>query len=126
MKKQKERFVFFHVNDAASFKTALKTYVPERITSAATLISDPAQQPLAFVNLAFSSTGLQALGITDNMGDAQFPNGQFADASNLGDDLSQWVAPFTGTTIHGVFFDWQRPGECSQESTVNFANLLAG
>nr|CDN40127.1 Dye-decolorizing peroxidase [Bjerkandera adusta] len=103
MKKQKERFVFFHVNDATSFKTALKTYVPDHITSAQTLISDPSEQPLAFVNLAFSNTGLQALGVTDSLGDAQFPNGQFADASNLGDDLSQWVAPFTGTAIHGVF-----------------------
>lgn len=103
MKKQKERFVFFHVNNATQFKSALKTYVPARITSTATLISDPAQQPLAFVNLAFSSTGLQALGITDNLGDQQFSSGQFADAENLGDNLREWVPPFTGTNIHGVF-----------------------
>ena len=63
MRKQKERFVFFHVNDATQFKKSLQAYIPARITSCATLISSPDRQPLAFVNLAFSSTGLTALGI---------------------------------------------------------------
>lgn len=103
MKKQKERFVFFQINDAVQFKATLKTYVPARITSTATLISPPDQQPLAFVNLAFSSTGLRTLGITDNLLDPQFSSGMFADAENLGDDLSQWAPPFTSTSIHGVF-----------------------
>lgn len=103
MKKQKERFVFFQINDADQFKNALKTYVPEHITSTATLISPPAQQPLAFVNVAFSNTGLRTLGITDNLGDPEFSTGMFADAQDLGDDLNQWAAPFTGTVIHGVF-----------------------
>lgn len=102
MKKQKERFIFFQINDAVQFKNALKTYAPH-ITSTATLISPPAQQPLAFVNLAFSNTGLRTLGITDNLGDQQFSSGMFADAQNLKDDLGQWAPPFTSTSIHGVF-----------------------
>ena len=102
MKKQKETFYFFHINNAPAFKVALKSYLP-KITSTATLLSPPSSQPLAFVNVAFSQTGLTTLGITDNLGDSQFSSGQFADAENLGDDTSQWEAPFKGTNIHGVF-----------------------
>ncbi|KAI0701290.1 hypothetical protein BC835DRAFT_236693 [Cytidiella melzeri] len=103
MKKQIERFVFFHINDATSFKSALKTYAPANITSTATLLSPASEQPLAFVNIAFSQTGLTALGITDNLGDTQFASGQFADAASLGDDTAQWESAFKGTDVHGVF-----------------------
>lgn len=102
MKKQKETFYFFHITDAASFKTALQSYIPQ-ITSTATLISPASAQPLAFVNIGFSQTGLTTLGITDNLGDAQFSSGQYADAENLEDDISLWETPFQGTNIHGVF-----------------------
>jgi hypothetical protein len=102
MKKQQERLVFFKINNAAGFKSALKSYLPQ-ITSTATLIGPAAQQPLTYVNLAFSQTGLTTLGITDNLNDLQFSAGQFADAASLGDDTSKWIAPFTGTSIHGVF-----------------------
>lgn len=102
MKKQVERFVFFHINNATGFRSSLKTYIPQ-ITSTATLLSPAAQQPLAFVNLAFSQTGLTALGITDSLDDTQFSSGMFADAPNLGDDMTQWLSPFIGTNIHGVF-----------------------
>ncbi|PSR74716.1 hypothetical protein PHLCEN_2v9595 [Hermanssonia centrifuga] len=102
MKKQLETFYFFHINDPASFKTALNSYVPT-ITSTATLLSPASSQPLAFVNIAFSSTGLQALGITDDLGDSQFSSGMYADATNLGDSLSTWESPFAGTNIHGAF-----------------------
>ncbi|KAI0338774.1 peroxidase TAP [Trametopsis cervina] len=103
MKKQKERFVFFHINDAPTFKTALKAYVPTTVTSVATLISPASSQPLAFVNIAFSQTGLTKLGITDNLGDSQFAAGQYADAPSLGDDTGTWESAFKGTNIHGVF-----------------------
>ena len=103
MKKQKETFYFFHINDAAAFKTALLSYVPDRITSTTVLLSPPSSQPLAFVNLAFSHTGLTTLGVTDDLGDPQFTGGQFADAPSFSDDTSQWEAPFAGTNIHGVF-----------------------
>ena len=102
MKKQKETFFFFHIEDPTAFKTALGTYLPH-ITSTATILSAPALQPLAFVNVAFSQTGLNALGITDNLGDSLFSAGQFADAPSLSDDMSQWEEPFKGTDIHGVF-----------------------
>jgi hypothetical protein len=101
MKKQVERLIFFHINNAAGFKSSLKNYI-SYITSTETLVSPPAQQPQAFVNLAFSQTGLTALGITDDLGDSQFTSGMFSDAPALGDDTSKWISPFTGTNIHGV------------------------
>ncbi|KAI0804730.1 hypothetical protein BC629DRAFT_1203838 [Irpex lacteus] len=103
MKKQKERFVFFHINDPTRFKGVLKTYASANITSVATLVSPPSSQPLAFVNVAFSQTGLTTLGVSDNLGDTQFASGQFADASGLGDDINKWETAFKGTNIHGVF-----------------------
>jgi hypothetical protein len=101
MKKPVEHFYFFKINDAAQFKTALKSQL-SLITSAATLISPPSQQPAAYVNIAFSQSGLTALGVTDSLGDANFAAGQFADASNLKDDTSVWQSQFKGTSIHGV------------------------
>ena len=102
MKKPVETFYFFHIQDAVGFKSALNGDIP-LITSVATLLSPPASQPLAFVNVAFSQSGLNTLGITDDLGDPFFTAGQFADADNLGDDTSQWETEFAGTNIHGVF-----------------------
>ena len=102
MKKQVERLVFFEINDSTGFRTALRSYIPQ-ITSTATLISPASQQPLTFVNLAFSHTGLTELGILDDLLDPYFTAGMWSDASSLGDDTSQWLPAFTGTSIHGVF-----------------------
>lgn len=95
--------MFFHVKHAAQFKSALKNFIPTHITSTATLISHPIRQPHAFVNLAFSSTGLKALGVVGDLRDPYFSAGQFADAESLGDNLDRWASPFNGQTIHGVF-----------------------
>ncbi|KAJ3556259.1 hypothetical protein NM688_g2124 [Phlebia brevispora] len=102
MKKAQEIFYFFHINDAPAFKSTMQSYI-SNITSVATLLSDPSAQPLAFVNVALSYSGLATLGIPDDIGDSQFSAGQFADAANLGDDVSQWETAFKGTNIHGVF-----------------------
>lgn len=102
MKKPAEHFYFFHINDVAAFKNVLKNDIVPRITSVETLVSPPAEQPPAYVNIAFSQSGLTALGITEALNDGAFAKGQFADASNLRDDTAQWAAPFKGTSIHGV------------------------
>ncbi|QRV90386.1 peroxidase family 2 domain protein [Ceratobasidium sp. AG-Ba] len=68
--KRKEQFVFFTIENAGC------------------LI------PLPFLNIAFSQKGLTALGITDDLGDEAFANGQLADAKFLGDD---------GVEVNGVF-----------------------
>lgn len=103
MHKKIENFVFFEIKNPTAFKIILRTLIVPFITSTARIIGPPNTQPLAALNVAFSQQGLNALGITDNLGDPIFSAGQFADAPNLGDDLNDWEAPFKGTNIHGVF-----------------------
>ena len=56
------------------------------------------------LNLAFSQSGLTKLGVTDDLGDKAFKNGQFVDADNLGDPGTvNWKPAFKGTNVHGVF-----------------------
>ncbi|KAF8518401.1 fungal peroxidase [Hysterangium stoloniferum] len=102
MKKNKERFIFFSINNAKSFKKSLKV-LALAITSTTQLL-DVNKQPQAMVNIAFSQTGLNALNITDSLGDPAFAGGMFTDAAFLGDPgTSNWVSAFAGTSIHGVF-----------------------
>jgi hypothetical protein len=103
MRKPVELFYFFQINDAASFKSALRDHVITLVTSTSVLIASPKKQPLSFMNIAFSQRGLNALGITDNLGDSFFSAGQLADASQLGDNVAgNWDPAFKGSGIHGV------------------------
>ncbi|KIK63491.1 hypothetical protein GYMLUDRAFT_241961 [Collybiopsis luxurians FD-317 M1] len=101
MKKNKELFVFFSIVNPKSFKSQLKANILPLITSTTQVLA-VSTQPNTLVNIAFSQRGLTALGITDNLGDSLFANGQFSDAGNLGDTTSNWVSAFAGTNIHGV------------------------
>ncbi|KAI0706756.1 hypothetical protein C8T65DRAFT_651892 [Cerioporus squamosus] len=65
---------------------------------------------LSGINIAFSHSGLVKLGITDDLGDAAFTKGQFADAATLGDPgstdaknnfIPNWIPAFKNP-IHGV------------------------
>jgi hypothetical protein len=103
MKKPQELFYFFSIVNATLFKSVLKNRVAPLVTSAATLLSTPSNQPLAFLNIAFSQSGLTALGNTDNLGDTQFAGGMYADATSLGDVQTDYEPAFQGTSIHGVF-----------------------
>jgi DyP dimeric alpha+beta barrel domain len=101
MKKNKEVFYFFHINNVATFKKKLKILAP--LVTTTTQLLDIAEQPNALVNIAFSQTGLTALGVNDTLGDPAFTNGQFLDAGNLGDPGTvNWVPAFKGTNVHGV------------------------
>jgi hypothetical protein len=103
MKKPVELFYFFQINDASSFKSALRNRVISLVTSTAVLISPASSQPLAYMNIAFSQRGLNALGIKDSLGDSFFSAGQLADAPGLGDNVNgDWDSAFTGSGIHGV------------------------
>jgi len=110
--KKTETFVFFEIEHANDFRTHLINLVP-CIASAADVnrARDDIDKhkkksggllPLAFLNIAFSSRGLKKLGINDNIQDADFTNGQFADAANLGDNASEWLDEFRGSSIDGV------------------------
>ncbi|CAE6414103.1 unnamed protein product [Rhizoctonia solani] len=93
--KKKEEFIFFVIQDAAKFKKALSnlkvTSTADVIEARKTIQDKKSQQfggliPLAFLNIAFSKHGLDALGITEDLGDEPFAKGQLVDAQDLGDD----------------------------------------
>ncbi|KAK0438820.1 Dyp peroxidase [Armillaria borealis] len=103
MKKKKELFFFFRIQNAAQFKRKLASDIQPLITST-TEILDVTTQPLTAVNLAFSHTGLTALDIIDNLGDPFYAIGQEADSGAIGDPgTSKWVQSFVGRSTHGVF-----------------------
>jgi len=102
MKKLVEVFVFFHINNGVAFKKSLKTLAPQITTT--TQLLQVSTQPITAINVAFSSTGLAALGVTDTLNDSLYTSGQFADAFNLSDTgTTNWVPAFKGTFVHGVF-----------------------
>lgn len=102
MKKKKEKFFFFKINNVNTFKKVLNKGA-SLITTTNQLL-DVNKQPNAMVNVAFSQAGLTALNVTDDLGDPVFSGGQFADAGNLNDPgTDNWVSAFKGKNIHGVF-----------------------
>ena len=102
MKKNKELFFFFDIANVKNFKAKLKSVILPLLTSTTQLL-DNSTQPVTALNIAFSQTGLTALGITDDLNDFLFTQGQFANAANLSDPgTGNWVPQFKGTNIHGV------------------------
>ena len=102
MKKKLELFFFFHIDNVPAFKSSLKALSPF-ITTTPQLLQ-VSTQPDTLVNVAFSFTGLTALGFNDTLGDPTFAAGQFVDAPALGDPgTANWVPAFKGTNVHGLF-----------------------
>ncbi|KZV94529.1 fungal peroxidase [Exidia glandulosa HHB12029] len=102
MHKQQQRFYFFTINDAATFKTHLAADIAPVVASV-TQLSSVSTQPLVALNIAFSQTGLNALGVTDNVGDALFTAGQASNTvGNLKETTDNWVTQFKTPGIHGV------------------------
>ena len=102
MKKIKELFFFFQINDVSAFKSKLQSDIASLITTTSQLLSVDTQ-PITAVNLAFSKPGLDTLGITDDTGDILFNVGEEATIGVMGDDSADWVPQFLGQHIHGVF-----------------------
>ncbi|KAF5353724.1 hypothetical protein D9758_008650 [Tetrapyrgos nigripes] len=124
MKKKKELFFFFSIDDAATFKSKLSSDIKSLITNTNQLLS-VSTQPITAVNIAFSQAGLTALGVSDNLGDNGFKNGQFADAANLGDaGTTNWVSGFAGTKIHGVFLLASDTVDNVDNELANLQNIL--
>ncbi|KAJ7081603.1 dye-decolorizing peroxidase precursor [Mycena belliarum] len=104
MHKDKELFFFFSINDAATFKSKLKSDILPFITTTREILAVDTQPITAAVNIAFSSTGLVTLGVdSTTIGDSDFVAGQFSETGTIGDDPSLWNSAFAGTKIHGVF-----------------------
>ncbi|KAK0471127.1 Dyp peroxidase [Armillaria novae-zelandiae] len=103
MKKKKELFFFFGIQNAAQFKSKLASDIHSLITSTAQILN-VTTQPLTAVNLAFSNPGLTALRIIDDLGDPFYTSGQGADSAAIGDPgTGNWVTAFKGRSVHGVF-----------------------
>ncbi|KAJ7085405.1 dye-decolorizing peroxidase precursor [Mycena belliarum] len=104
MHKDKELFFFFSVNDAATFKSKLKSDILPLITTTREILAVKTQPITAAVNIAFSNTGLVTLGVNSTaIGDSDFVAGQFSETAQIGDNPSLWNPAFAGTSIHGVF-----------------------
>ena len=103
MKKKLELFYFFKINNAIAFKNKLRSNIVPRITSTTDLLTSP--QPQVMLNIAFSRTGLNALGQTTPFENPSFDGGMFADVGDLGDAnvATNWISAFQGTNVHGVF-----------------------
>ncbi|KAJ6469526.1 fungal peroxidase [Mycena sanguinolenta] len=118
MRKKNELFYFFRIENAAQFKSHLKSVIAPLVTSTAHLL-DISSQPTTALNIAFSQTGLHALGISDSLNDAAFAGGQLQDIANLGDPgTKNWVPQFIGTNIHAVIL-------LASNSQSNIATTLA-
>ncbi|KAF7298179.1 Dye-decolorizing peroxidase [Mycena chlorophos] len=107
MKKNQELFYFFHINNGATFRSKMSSDIIALITTTTEILSVDTQ-PVTALNLAFSQHGLNALGVTDDLGDPNFTNGQLSDLTGdlpgpIGDNNSTWVSEFTAGTIDGVF-----------------------
>ncbi|KAJ7126012.1 fungal peroxidase [Mycena epipterygia] len=102
MKKNQELFFFFSIANATDFKAKLASDILPLVTSTTQLLNVSAQ-PATLLNIAFSSTGLGALNVSDTLGDAAYTSGQLANIANLNDPgTTNWVPQFIGTSIHGV------------------------
>ncbi|KAK7062703.1 dye-decolorizing heme-containing peroxidase [Paramarasmius palmivorus] len=124
MKKDKELFFFFSIQDAATFKSKLASDIHGLITSTNQLL-DVSLQPITAVNIAFSNSGLSTLGITDDLNDAAFTSGQFVDAEALGDPgTGNWIEGFKGTGVHGVFLIASDTQSNVDAELVNIQNIL--
>jgi hypothetical protein len=124
MKKKQELFFFFSIANATEFKAKLHTNIRPLITTTTQLLS-VASQPTTAVNIAFSNTGLLALGVTDSLGDALFEQGQASDASALGDPGTvNWVPGFVGTSVHGVFILASDTSDNVINTLVNIQNIF--
>lgn len=98
-----ESFSFFQIQDPVSFRSRLQVFGPFVTSIAQALVTDGL--PPAFVNIAFSASGLKKMGVTQSIGDTFFDNGQFVDSASLGDpSTNNWIPAFQGNSIHGLLF----------------------
>ncbi|KAJ2983322.1 hypothetical protein NUW58_g6269 [Xylaria curta] len=118
--KKQQSFLFFRIKSgqASRFREDLRSFVPlvTNTTEAKKFHhtikegkKEAAKQGKPFplidhssVNIGFSQKGLNALGFSDDIGDATFKRGMVDDAGDLGDDLADWDANFK-KEIHGIF-----------------------
>ncbi|THU82835.1 fungal peroxidase [Dendrothele bispora CBS 962.96] len=123
MKKKKELFLFFSINDTATFKSKLASDIQPLVTTTNQLLAVDTQ-PTTALNIAFSRSGLTALNVTDDLGESLFNDGQFADAEALGDVKDNWAPGFAGTSVHGVILLASDTDDNVNDELSNVQNIL--
>jgi len=120
MQKNVERFIFFRIEDVATFKTRLRSHLAPQMTTTRTVCSREFQLfeyknqgktdllPMIGVNMGFTNRGIEKLVPGARLGDASFDAGAVARAASLGDPVERskpttWLKPFSGSSIDGVF-----------------------
>ncbi|KIK61171.1 hypothetical protein GYMLUDRAFT_166740 [Collybiopsis luxurians FD-317 M1] len=104
MRKKKELFFFFSIDNPTAFKSRLGSDILPLITRTTQILPNATHPPATAVNIAFSQRGLNVLGIRDDLNDTNFKNGQMYNVTaTLGDQTSYWEPAFAGHHIHGVF-----------------------
>ncbi|KAF8480542.1 Dyp-type peroxidase [Gautieria morchelliformis] len=134
--KRVENFIFFTIAQGAAFRKVVGSQAfMALITSAADVqgfrqhISAQKAKyqgkicpllPHSAVNIAFTQSGLNLLGLTDNLGDPAFTAGQFQHAQQLGDNVPDWLPAFKGD-MHGIILI---AGDCEASVLATEAKLL--
>ncbi|KIM91350.1 hypothetical protein PILCRDRAFT_57880 [Piloderma croceum F 1598] len=127
--KKFEIFLFGAITDATKFREQLRDIIPLITTTTQALadaqkIADHKAQghsnylKLVGTNIAFSQKGLDALGITDDLGDAIFKQGMLADASAGAQGLGD-PGVVTGTSVDP---DW----DPRFKEEIDFLILITG
>ncbi|KAH8831895.1 DyP-type peroxidase [Flagelloscypha sp. PMI_526] len=101
MKKKRQLYWFFKIENSTEFKAALHTDISPILTSTTQLL-DVSTQPITAVNIAFSQRGLNALNFTEDVGDPSFSHGQIGDVEPFHDRVEEWVPAFKSENVHGV------------------------
>lgn len=114
-----EIFVFFQINDLASFRDVLRNKVVSQVTTTKQVHArelelaemkkkgDNTVKPMLGLNIAFTNTGLKKLQPAVQINDASFNAGAVSQAPSLGDPtsggkLSTWLPEYLSGKIDGV------------------------
>ncbi|EJC98213.1 Dyp-type peroxidase [Fomitiporia mediterranea MF3/22] len=119
--KRAETFIFFNIANVANFKKSLQQFIPAVTTTTQVqqlrkeiadhkLTGSPDLLQIQCMNFALSRRGMKELGVTDDLRDGPFNDGQKAHAQPLGDNGKQsllsfdpdWLLPFKNE-VDGVF-----------------------
>ncbi|KAF8698268.1 hypothetical protein RHS03_07693, partial [Rhizoctonia solani] len=151
--KRTEHFCFFTITDSVEFKKSLAQLLSEgRISSTRKVAEDRAKiaawkdsgrkdlKPVENMNISFTYTGLQKLGLDVDKSPSPagsgldiLKKGQLADAADLGDPLdnttnlpSQWIDEFKNdhNQIHGTLLIACESGETVEKCKENLKDLL--
>ncbi|CAL1711609.1 unnamed protein product [Somion occarium] len=128
-----ECFLFFWIEDKDKFKAALRNYRPtssEDVAGHLETISDAKERgqiaDLFQTQIAFSRSGLTALGRPEAVGDIRYDGGSMRRDKGVLGDGRQWDPIFDPGTVHGVFVVAAANAQKRSEALTNIKDLFGG